>query len=260
MPQSLADNLYASDAYLDKHPTLFREHTAWKLSFIKSMLDRLMAAESELPGRLRLLDVGGGAGILLHETARYLSERHGREVVKYALDLSPGMLEEQRRNNPDLCQALQQDITHTTLPDRSIELTLLIDVLEHLPEPGAALRELARVSRYVVLKVPLENHLVHHVSNFLNKGQTRRAHAASLGHINFYTAGGLRRQIETHLGTILACTYCNCPAFTLQHESHRLTPRLRRITRLAARLHRLSHAAAALFYTDALVLLVQCRP
>jgi SAM-dependent methyltransferase len=49
------------------------------------------------------------------------------------------------------------DIAHLPFPSRSFDLIMAIEVLEHVPDPAAALRELARLSRgHLVLSVPRE--------------------------------------------------------------------------------------------------------
>ncbi|GAI48024.1 unnamed protein product, partial [marine sediment metagenome] len=36
----------------------------------------------------------------------------------------------------------------------------MVDVLEHIPNPTAALKELRRISQYIIFKVPLEDCLI----------------------------------------------------------------------------------------------------
>jgi len=70
------------------------------------------------------------------------------------------MLDVQRKNNPDIKQTLNEDIRHTSLRDKHIDLMLMIDVLEHVPNPEEALEEARRVSHFLILKVPLEDNLL----------------------------------------------------------------------------------------------------
>jgi hypothetical protein len=50
------------------------------------------------------------------------------------------MLDVQRKNNPDIKQTLNEDVRHTSLRDKHIDLMLMIDVLEHVPNPEEARR------------------------------------------------------------------------------------------------------------------------
>jgi len=139
-------SLYTSDEYLVKFPELFQEDTPWKLSKIFPVLDRWVGTLDSEQKEVNILDVGGGAGLILKGVSSYLQDRYSLSARKNSLDLSPGMLQEQQQNNPDLVQAYLEDITHTSLADKRIDLTLMIDVLEHVPEPAAALQELKRIS------------------------------------------------------------------------------------------------------------------
>jgi len=240
-----------------KHPSLFQGESAWKMTKITPLVDAWAGELSDECREVRLLDVGGGAGLLLKGVAAHIEEVHHRCVRKYAIDLSPGMLEVQRRNNPDLIAARQEDITETSWPDKAIDLALMIDVLEHVPQPVQALRELGRIAHWVIFKVPLENHLVHNLSNLLNLGRTRQAHREDLGHVNFYTAGALKRQIETHLGRIHHFSYANGFEYTLNCQPNTDNAHLRLIIRLCAALHRVSGRLASWLFTDFAMVLAQ---
>lgn len=59
-------------------------------------------------------------------------------------------------------QPIQADVSQIPLPDRSIDLTLISEVLEHLPTPvlKTTVAEIARVSRrYALISVPFEENL-----------------------------------------------------------------------------------------------------
>ena len=96
-------------------------------------------------------EVGCGDGVLLElMRGRGLGESHnGYEIseraVKLAGDrLGPGVVE-------------RFDGEHLPVADRAYDLGVLSHVLEHVPDPLPLLRETARVSRAVVVEVPLED-------------------------------------------------------------------------------------------------------
>ena len=90
------------------------------------------------PGR-RALEIGSGTGTLL----RRLRDR-GYDVQ--GVDLSEALIAESRRFYHDL--PLQQ-VTGTVLPfgDHAFDLVMSFDVLEHIPDTDAHLREVRRVLR-----------------------------------------------------------------------------------------------------------------
>jgi SAM-dependent methyltransferase len=105
----------------------------------------------------RALDAGTGAGFLLPGLAARC-----REVD--AVDLSPvikytqGMLDKRGLHNVRLAQA---DLVHLPYPDQTFGLVVCLSVIEHIPEPETALKELARALRndggVLILGYPLEH-------------------------------------------------------------------------------------------------------
>ena len=224
------------------------------------MLDRWVGTLDSEQKEVSILDVGGGAGMILKGVSAYLHDRYSLLVRKQVLDLSPGMLQEQQKNNPELEQVLNEDITSTTLKDKSIDLTLMIDVLEHVSDPPAALQELKRISRHVLLKVPLEDHLLTKATNLLNRGETKKRLATDLGHVNLFNAKTLRNQIPKHLGNILYFAYTNAYEYEILRCAQNDTRgggRLRLVNRLCAWLHRISPTLTARIYTDFVIVLVR---
>lgn len=206
--EEFVKNLYTQDLYITNNPSLHEEDSPWKISKILPLVDRFSsAAQNSMP--LTLLDCGGGKGLILAAVANHLTQRHGRPVNKYALDLSPGMLQIQKQQNPDLRKLLQEDICQTSLAPKEVDLTLLIDVIEHVKNPAGALAEIQRISKFAIFKVPLEDNWFPRGWNWLRRGKPRREAAAGIGHINFYSFGTLRKQIEKHGGAILHHDFAN---------------------------------------------------
>lgn len=123
-------NLYLADEYIIKNPSLHEEDSPWKVSKIIPLVDRVIGYINK--DKINLLDIGGGAGLILNAVSTYIEESYDIKVNKFTLDLSPGMLEIQEKRNPDLKKALNEDIHKTSLDSKEIDLSLMIDLLEHV--------------------------------------------------------------------------------------------------------------------------------
>jgi ubiquinone/menaquinone biosynthesis C-methylase UbiE len=130
----------------DKHGTSNRIYRA--------VVDRYFRQLSELlpdPMPPRILEVGCGEG----HVAGWLSERSSPDSI-VALDLSPKMLAEAHTRYASVEFACA---SASGLPfgDRTFDLVLILEVLEHLPSPRRALEEARRVcAGQLVASVPRE--------------------------------------------------------------------------------------------------------
>jgi len=97
----------------------------------------------------------------------YLADSCGRTVIKSVLEYSPEMLDLQETNNVDLASATLGSIETTSFSRKEFDLVLLIDVLEHLPDDAKAINEIARISKYALIKVPLEDNVHSRIMNTL---------------------------------------------------------------------------------------------
>jgi ubiquinone/menaquinone biosynthesis C-methylase UbiE len=90
----------------------------------------------------RILDAGCGDG----RYTRHILRRADPEALIAAFDLSCRMLVRARRRlrSPRVCQ-VSADLTRLPYPDGFFDAVVCGWVLEHLPDPGPGLRELARV-------------------------------------------------------------------------------------------------------------------
>jgi SAM-dependent methyltransferase len=126
------------------------------------------AVIERLPSTGNVLDLGAGAGIVREMDLRGLGLRiHG-------IDLDPRVL-----HNPLLDDARVGSAEDIPYADGSFELVVCNNVLEHLPDPGRAFREVARVLRpggaflaktpnrwhYVTLIARMTPHRAHEVVN-----------------------------------------------------------------------------------------------
>lgn len=104
-----------------------------------SLLYREIRALGDLPDGAALLDVPCGGGIALRGT---------RPGIRYvAVDLSPAMLGRTRRRAARLgrrIETVEADITHLPLTDAEFDVCVCFNGLHCLPDPAAAVGELAR--------------------------------------------------------------------------------------------------------------------
>jgi len=108
--------------------------------------DRDALAALDLPGRSRILDVGAGTG----ELTRVLAEESPAAVL--ALDADPGLL-----GHADADHRLAGDATRLPVREDACDLVACQALLINLPDPAAAVRELARVSSDLVAVVEPDN-------------------------------------------------------------------------------------------------------
>lgn len=147
------------------------------------------------PGE-RVLDVGCGAG--RHAIA---AARRGAAVI--AVDRDPAELAAACRAEaetdylagpaPGRIAYVRGDATCLPLADASVDCAIAAEVLEHLPDDDAALRELARVVRpRGRLAVTVPRHLPERVCWALSEAY----HRAAGGHVRIYRRGQLRARVE----------------------------------------------------------------
>lgn len=127
-PDTHRDNdikdFYLSDEYIRRNPTLGVEDSEWKAARIYPAADLLLKHLDK--DELRLLDIGGGAGVVLDLLSSYIHGNSNAKVIKYMLDLSPGMLEIQQKRNPDVNKILNENICETSLADKEVDCALLV--------------------------------------------------------------------------------------------------------------------------------------
>jgi SAM-dependent methyltransferase len=115
-------------------------------------IHRCLAAWSVFPRGLRkasLLDAGCGNGFFCH----WMSSRIPLDRVAGA-DISAPRIALARQRYPAF-EFQVASLEQLPWPDNTFDMVTCIEVLEHLPIPETALRELVRVSkRYVVITVP----------------------------------------------------------------------------------------------------------
>ena len=129
-----------------------------------------------------VLDIGGGDGLLL----RMLAE--GGLTRLSLADVSPVAVETARSAG---FEAEVADVTRgLPYPDASFGTVSALDVLEHLYDPLAALREMARVGRELVIVVPNFHHWRARAQMLV--GITPFQSRPERGHVHWFNPSALR--------------------------------------------------------------------
>ena len=152
--------------------------------FLRSLDEQLIQSDG------RILDVGTGEG----DAYLFLSPRITRQGV-VAVEIDPDCFERMSRIVPEL-EPVAGSIYQIPFEDDSFNTVLCSEVLEHLEDPDAGLRELLRVARErVILTVPREP--MWRIMNML-RGAYWRSLGNTPGHIQHWTRRGFLRWVSQY--------------------------------------------------------------
>jgi SAM-dependent methyltransferase len=159
---------------------------------MRGFLDALGAALPASPPAA-VLEVGMGEG----EVTTLVRDRYPDAVV-VGVDLpDPGLAAEWRARR---LTGLFADIGRLPFPSKQFDLVLGIEVLEHVPDPAAALDELGRLCRGdLVVSVPREP--VWRIAN-MARGKYLVALGNTPGHIQHWSSGRFARLIGTRFDVV----------------------------------------------------------
>jgi 2-polyprenyl-3-methyl-5-hydroxy-6-metoxy-1,4-benzoquinol methylase len=157
-----------------------RPHVEDKFGLVLDHIERQVA-----PGRL--LDVGAGPGLLVA-----LARTRGWEAR--GLDLNPWAVTYAREN-------LNVNIEHRSLEDaalkeRSLDAVTMLDLIEHVPDPGALLAETARVTRPGGVLSILTPDAGSPTTRFLGRRWPEVQRAGE--HITLFSVRGLAELVRSH--------------------------------------------------------------
>ena len=159
------------------------------------LIDRFYAAVIDMLAPVdagaSLLEVGCGAGY----STQYLRAALAPGQELRATDVGDTLLVAARDRNPGI-GFFQSSVYRLPLPDKSVDAVVMLEVLEHLDDPDAALAELARVARKrVVISTPREP--LWCAMNFA-RGKYLSSLGNTPGHIQHWSSTGLKHLVSRH--------------------------------------------------------------
>lgn len=117
----------------DRHSKSFNPPLAARYEVVRQEVIR---AEN----RHRVLDIGCGDAYLIAQIQEFCSEVRGVDPEEQAVHLANDILKKY-----PTCTVVQGDCYHLPFEDGSFDIVLLTDVIEHLKDPQACLKEIRRV-------------------------------------------------------------------------------------------------------------------
>jgi SAM-dependent methyltransferase len=172
---------FYTDAYTQADAATAAGYGEWRTLGARTKAEHVVAlCERAALRPAHVVEIGCGAGSLLAElAAREVAPRlDGFDVSAPAIDIT-------RSHDIPGVRAEVFDGARVPVDDRAYDLAVLSHVLEHVPDPAALLAEAARVARWVLVEVPLED-------NRSAARPAKRAEAARIGHIQFFDRAAVR--------------------------------------------------------------------
>ena len=179
------------DAAYTQEPAAAAAYARWRALGARGKADHVIALCTRADvGAASTLEVGCGDGALLCELRRrgFGGTLSGVEITEAAVEIA--------RSRPEIDAVELYDGLHLPAADGAYELGVLSHVLEHVPDPAALLREVARACRAVLVEVPLE-------ANWSARRAGKREHAAEVGHLQRLDRRAMRA-IVAHAGLSIA--------------------------------------------------------
>ncbi|MDN3587323.1 class I SAM-dependent methyltransferase [Pedobacter aquatilis] len=132
----------------------------------------------------KVLEVGAGDGSILHflNEWNFAPELHALEIAESGVNIIKS------RNLSSLKSVQTFDGYKIPFEDNTFDLVILAHVLEHVEHERILLRELKRVSKYIVVEVP---------KDYRFGVDQRMKHFLDYGHINMYTPTSLRFLLQS---------------------------------------------------------------
>lgn len=182
-------DIYNDGSYITNSPELHLEDSDFKFEEIRKLLDNT----GFKPGKVKILDVGGGAGKIGRLVCDYFVGK-GHMVEFVALDMSEQMLEIQKKNNPHLGRMVNSSLEE--LDQAGFDLILMIDVIEHIPDTDEAARRLNALGDNCIYNIPIQINAFDLLRHLLHRGAYYPDQTRLIGHLHFFSISGAMKFIR----------------------------------------------------------------
>ena len=212
---------YTSGKFWDDLPDFLAGQAPRKISHLFAMVDFESLLRSLPSETFSMVDIGCGAGKVSTGVAERLRELCPKfDITVYGYDRSPQAIEAAKRENVD-GQFVCGDYKDAGM---TWDLALLIDIIEHIPDPDEFVRGVAERSRFYVIGFAMDDNLANNFS------RARRERAIAGDHISLFNEKKAL-EVSGKYGKVLKTSYIANPLgrnLAIRHFRHSLTflPRL----------------------------------
>jgi ubiquinone/menaquinone biosynthesis C-methylase UbiE len=174
--------IYEQTTYADNNPTWHEEDSPWKAGHIQRILE-----ENNIPHQ-KICEIGCGVGGILLSLERQLP---GTTLTGY--EISPYAFDKAKARETERTNFVFGDVTKVEKVDTDV--ALVIDVIEHVEDYIAFIKDIKRIGKYKVFHIPLDISVqsVFRKSPIMNQ-------RASVGHIHYFFK-------DSALATLEDCGY-----------------------------------------------------
>lgn len=180
------------DSYFDSfHTAKYKSQNPLQRLLIRRFIGRLIDLFDSVQPSESVLEIGCGEGFVAGQLSARQSQ--GRYV---GVDLDEHDLENLRAKFPNV-ESRQGSIYDLSFLSQEFDVVVCAEVLEHLADPAAALRQITeRKPRWVILSVPHEPWFC--LSNFV-RGKNLMRFGNDPEHVNLWGCRGFRKVLDPHL-------------------------------------------------------------
>ena len=212
--ESSIDERYLGSDYIDKNPTWDIEDSPWKAGNVRKILENNNIRPTSIA------EVGCGAGGVLSELRKYYPD-----VALSGFDIAPDAQKFWEQFAGININFRLGDFFKVN--DERYDIILLLDILEHLPDPFKFLDDIVTDADYFVIHFPLD---LSSISVFREKPLLYVRD--KVGHLQYYTKGLALALLDDCGFEVIDCQYTGA-AFNAPQRTYR--------TRLAGLFRRIAY-------------------
>jgi len=234
----------------------------WKTNKILPHLNKFLSFKKR-GSKIKIIEVGGGTGMILRNINHLVKEKGFKTELTF-FETSKLYLQLAKKNNPEIKKCVLGDISKpTSFKDKEFDLCLLVDVLEHIQNIQDAMREIGRISKFAIIKIPIERSISITLINLITFNKKREDLLKRVGHIHTLALSEIKKLINQNLGKIISYSFTNLGEYMLKIEKYKKMKFPKKFFyglfyKLSKICYKISPRLNSIFFTDSAVILVKC--